>query len=530
MNYSSASILEQDTLVKVAQFAIRYLRLSISDTKIEDLLLKHPDYPNISSISGALSSLNIKNKAVRINSQQLLDLNPCFFAFLMGQGLVFVMEISSGGVKYYSPNKGMVSESVDQFNEKWNGITLLFDSTEASKENNFRQKNLIKKGKAIRAIAAVGLLITLLSSPFLIVGFRMAGLLFLVKFLGVILCVALVKITLNGESRLSKFCQIGDKFNCKAVLNSSASKLFGWISLSDIGTVYFAGGVVSILLGLLLNLSPSVVAILSILAFVTLPFTLYSVYHQAILIRKWCLLCLTVLSLLWIEAIAMFIYIMDFGLVVPDIRGFIIILVSFMSASVVFSYAKELFAAGKFFKDYKYRFYRVIGNKEVFNVLQEKESLITSDFSGNHIAIGKTGAENKILFVLNPYCEICGKEYNQLMELYRNHPSNLNISILFAGNLIKDDLINKVSSLMIELYYLLGESDFCKVLSNWFEQQDFEKLKAKHQIQYSDRSLKTFNEHLLWLHQMNIKQTPFLLFNNRRLASPYSIEQLSNFL
>ena len=103
MNYSSASILEQDTLVKVAQFAIRYLKLSISDTKIEDLLLKHPDYPNISSISGALSSLNIKNKAVRINSQQLQDLNPCFFAFLMGEGLVFVMEISLGQTASHAP-------------------------------------------------------------------------------------------------------------------------------------------------------------------------------------------------------------------------------------------------------------------------------------------------------------------------------------------------------------------------------------------------------------------------------------------
>lgn len=533
MKSSTASLSNTDPLVVVTQYAVRNFKLNISDDTIKDSLLKHPDYPNISSLSEVFSGLKIKNKALRIKSSQLVELDPFFFAYLLGQGLVFVTKISSGNIKYYSPTVGLATETIEKFNEKWNGITILFDHSDAVTENNFKQQILNSKLKRLRFPLSIFLLLFLVGSALFSTGLSTATILLLVKYAGVATCIALSVLGIKGESNHFKFCQIGNKLDCNAVLNSPASKLFSWLSFSDIGLVYFIGGFVALSLGIFVHPTPAIIFLLSALAVPAFFYTFYSLYYQAFIIKKWCLLCLIVLALIWTECVLFFSHIANTGLTIPGFAGTSLVLFSFISTVVVWSYLKETFVKSSLLKDFKYRFYRISNNKDVFEVLHAKGPSFNTKFKSNHVSIGKNSAENKISIVLNPFCEKCATEYRLLLDLHANHPEDINISFLFAGNTDDqaNDLTNKVSRYVIELFYQLEETEFCNALSSWFKNKDYEELKSKYQAHhYSERANKTFGEHLKWLQQHQIRQTPALFFNDRRLSDYYSVEQLSHFL
>jgi len=81
--------------------------------------------------------------------------------------------------------------------------------------------------------------------------------------------------------------------DCNNILESKAARLFGTISLSEIGFGYFATNL------LLLLLYPASLPAIALLNILTLPFTLWSVWYQGAKAKQWCALCLIVLALLW---------------------------------------------------------------------------------------------------------------------------------------------------------------------------------------------------------------------------------------
>ena len=93
-------------------------------------------------------------------------------------------------------------------------------------------------------------------------------------------------------------CQPGSKRDCNAILSSKAAKVFEGLTWSEVGFFYFAGTWLLLLFG---GRSPFVWQILALLNIVSLPYTVYSIYYQARVAKKWCVLCCTIQALLWLE-------------------------------------------------------------------------------------------------------------------------------------------------------------------------------------------------------------------------------------
>jgi uncharacterized membrane protein len=121
-----------------------------------------------------------------------------------------------------------------------------------------------------------------------------------IKTIGIIISIFLLVQSIDSNNPLIQvLCNAaGGRAGCNGVLSSKAANAFWGFTWSDIGFFYFTGTWLTLLFG---GNSILVWEILSVLNFISLPYTIYSVYYQAKVIKKWCVLCCSIQVLIWLE-------------------------------------------------------------------------------------------------------------------------------------------------------------------------------------------------------------------------------------
>lgn len=104
--------------------------------------------------------------------------------------------------------------------------------------------------------------------------------------------------------RTDRICNRSEKTSCDAMLHSRGAHFLGILKLSDMSLLSFSTFILVWVLILLTGSNNySIMACLSLLA---IPMLVYSLYHQARLIKKWCPLCLGLGIILGLQAISIF--------------------------------------------------------------------------------------------------------------------------------------------------------------------------------------------------------------------------------
>ena len=104
---------------------------------------------------------------------------------------------------------------------------------------------------------------------------------------GIITSIAIVKQELGLKTIIGDaFCSgTDDKKDCDAVLTSKGAEIFKGYKLSDFSILFFTG------LTLLTFFQSSNPVISYTISLIAIPVTLYSLYYQYAVVKKWCLLC-----------------------------------------------------------------------------------------------------------------------------------------------------------------------------------------------------------------------------------------------
>jgi protein-disulfide isomerase len=181
---------------------------------------------------------------------------------------------------------------------------------------------------------------------------------------------------------------------------------------------------------------------------------------------------------------------------------------------------------------FKYPFFRLSNNIEVFNVLNADAIELNNIPLEGIISFGNRTAEHVIFLILNPFCPHCEQEYNDIYRIYSQNQGKVKVNLVFVGDLYeKDGVANEISLLFIDLRRQLDDREFNKAVLLWFQKQDPNSIKELYEIHdVSEKSNNILNYQLDWLRKSNIKQTPVVYFDNKRLSSHYSAEQLMNFI
>jgi len=339
---------------------------------------------------------------------------------------------------------------------------------------------------------------------------------------------------------LKQICSSGKKVNCDAILNSKASQVFSWLSWSEVGFFYFAGGLLALLFAG--NQASSVLTILAYINILVLPYTIFSIFYQWRIAKQWCMLCLTVQIILlaeffvaWLSGTLGTLQI-NSDFLIEIIPSFIIPLTPAFLLPVVIWYAikPQLLAAQQGKRDFK-QLQRIKYNSETFQALLQRQKQITIDTKGLGITIGNPQAKMHLIKVCNPYCGPCVDAHKIIHELME--ADQISVQIIFTATNEEKDFRALPAKHLLAIAARNDEALTQKALDSWYdgvktEEKNYEVFAEQYPISKEELEAQTSKIDAMkkWCDDTEIAFTPTIFINGNQLPDAYWIEDLRYFL
>ncbi|KAB1158901.1 thioredoxin domain-containing protein [Tenacibaculum aiptasiae] len=515
------------TLIYQIQQLLSYNRIDFDKTELAFQIESHPSYPSLHAITGVLSHFDIDNLAltIPINLGVLKQLPTSFLAQIeteKGESFVVVNKDDSY-CRLLVSDKKKYKLTYTKFLEMFTGVIVVVEKTEflevRTKKNNFDKVLLIST-----IILFIGLLVILeISIPSLFY--------FALSLVGVFISSSIIKQEEGSQTILGNtFCSDAtDKKDCDAVIGSKGALIFNRFKLSNISLLYFIGLTFN---ALLLFLQGGDLNILYLLSFFVLPITIYSIYYQAVVVKKWCLLCLGIVVTLWVQAIITFIN-SDISAFSFSIKSILLISIGFLASVTLWSYLSRKLKSLKELSQTKIDYFRFKRNFNLFNaLLKSSEIKDTTIINTNEVVIGNENALLNITIITNPFCGHC-KEVHKLIEnIYRKYPNETKITIRFYVNIYdKESDGVKVTLRLLELFdekEVLICLDAMHDIYDGMKTEDW--LNKWGSCYEKEKYLSVLTKEVRWCKNNEINFTPEILINGRSFPKEYDRSDLVYFI
>lgn len=355
---------------------------------------------------------------------------------------------------------------------------------------------------------------------------------FLFPIIGILFSLAALKDLFGTKSELlNSFCNLTASTSCTTVMDSSKWKIFKIVNFSDLSIVFFTSQFVGLIVFLLIRDAKAYFSIQEILLLAAVPVLFLSIYYQKIVTKKWCPICLGIITLILLQLGYLLVFQMAIlELVIQPIFTFCLV---FSLIVVIWSSLKKLLLHHKYLKEFQLKGTRFMRNNVVF-----RNSLMASDrtnyqaLSSGNLIVGNENANLKITLVSSPFCGYCKEAHIVIEEILRKYQDSICVDFRFNFNEKHgNDRLEKVHERLVRIYYDNGQEAFLKALSNWFEYQDVSQLIV------SEKSLVTtskideiLQEQLLMNQANNIPFTPAIIINQYMYPKQYDRKDLIYFI
>lgn len=517
----------KDTLFILVERLLKNNKIPFDKEELSFQIQSHPSYPSLHAITGVLDHFNIENVAadVPVNIDTLNQLPNCFLAQVnieKGNDLVIVEKNEkTNNFTLFHSNQNKEKVTTNKFLEQFTGIIVAVEKNENSVSTN---TNSSFTSKALTAI-------TLLSVGFFIINksTNISSILFLLlSFVGTIMSLAILRqeqgyTTAIGEA----FCSgETEKKDCNAVLTSDGAKIFKDIKLSDLSLIFFT---TLTIFSAFLHPNLEILKIISILSF---PVTLYSIYYQYTVVKKWCLLCLSIVGVLWAQlTISLYNLPINFELITYNETIIFTAILSFVY--LAWHYLKPIFSELNTLKKEKIEFIKFKRNFALFDSLLKKSATIDTKLnSDSEIVFGNKNSSLEIVIITNPFCGHCKPVHKLVEDILNRYKNNVKIIIRFNIS-INDEKSNGVivTSRLIEIYNTLGKEECIKAMNVIYGGEDTSKWSS---IFGETENIKTYLEVLNtekeWCTNNGINFTPEILINGKAYPKEYKREDLIFFI
>lgn len=519
----------KNALSLIVQKLLSYNGIVHDKKELTFQIQSHPSYPSLHSITGVLDHFNIENIAAEVptDSDTLKQLPDSFIAQIStdkGNDLAAVKrDVKQSTYTIIGSDDSKEKKLTEgEFLTQFTGIIVAVEKTDAittSKESS-NTKNIILIG-----LVSIAILYLLINKNTAITDFIYSGL----AILGIAISYSILKQEL-GESTVmgNAFCSGTDeKKDCDAVLNSKGAEIIKGHKLSDLSIIYFSS---VLLASFLLN----EINILYLISLASLPVTIYSIYYQYKVVKSWCLLCLSIVGVLWLQASLVFIN-NDISSLISTINlsQIAITAVSFLGTYLAWTYLKPMAKELSQLQKEKIDFVKFKRNFNLFNSLLVKSpKLNTAINNPNEIILGNKNAPLEIVTVTNPFCGHCKGVHEIVDEITKKYNDLVKIVIRFNVPIEDEDSPGaRVTSTLIELFNS-GKQQECKAaLDEIYNGMDYEKWLSKWDINPKKTNpLTVLKAEKEWCNENGINFTPEILINGKSFPKEYNRTDLIFFI
>lgn len=502
--------------------------IRVNQEELNLQLLSHPSYPSLHAFSGVLDHFDIDNLALRlpINIETLQQLPACWIAQIdQGEGVEFVLvEHKEEQYQIINQRRKAKKLSPSDFLKIWKGIILVLEKEEQSTAPQpVSSKKISQAALVLLSIFALGFFLYTNRQFFPIAHS-------LLSVIGLALSIFIVRHELGLQSaQADRLCNLSSKTSCDAVLQSEGATLFGLFKLSDISMLSFSVYLISwLLFALTGHREYSLIYISTLLA---IPFTLYSLYYQAQVIKKWCPLCLGIVSVLVLQAITLL------G-ATNDTFIFSWTSMLYISSSVLLSFGfwflfRSLLEDRQAYKKLQVDHHKFKRNFSIFDALFRKEqSLPKTALIKGEIILGHSNAPVEITLITNPLCYYCKETHRAMEQILRQGKDQVKVVIRFSVNIADpDDVATQVASYLLHVYTTLGQEACLEVMHQVYaEQVNHEKWLSLQGNFPTEDYHGILNAQMDWCIRNGTTFTPVMYLNGKQYPKEYLKEDLVYFL
>ncbi len=487
-------------------------------------LTRHPYYPSLLSISDVLNLNGYKNVATRITLTELVTITTPFLAHLHTHCGVFalVLQVSSDTI-HYRINDKTVKESLTEFEKKWTGVVLLSEDVKLPSgiiTSKLKQALTIL---TITIIFAITLSVTIQYSSITLPYYITLGVLFLAGW--TISAILVLQSVDRNNPLVHKLCNASVKKNdCNNLLDTKAAKLTSWLSLSDVGLIYYSG---TLMLWLFSGMAESIYFLQAISLLAT-PFVFYSVFYQWVIAKTWCKLCLAIQVLIVLHAISTILFFvpLNWQFTVGDIQ----VMSLFALPGIFWLLLKPKVANYLQYKAANRQLTKFKYNVDVFKQALYAQPLLQPVTNNMSITLGNEDADNELLIISNPFCGPCKKAHEVIVH-WLKHNDELKIKLLLVFILEENDdkyrFARHVFNIRKQQPHLVQEA-----LNSWYATR-FTDLSAwieAYPVNYLTEVEQDLQKVFNWVEEAKINATPSYLVNGRLLPEQYTLHDIKYIL
>lgn len=518
--------------LRVSKILIKKLDLKITQSSIEERLFQHQNYPSLLSLSDTLKSFDISCLTIGIDLLKLSQIPlPAIGYFKTGKEGLFVIfdKIEENQVTYTDEYRNEKTISFSKLKDIWNGIILLVEANKELEEIDYVQK---RKEEQIKKTVFWGSIISMLILGLFfmfLLSFKV-NILYSFKVIGLLLSYLLLQKQFgNSNTFLDNICENSKKSSCKSVLNSEGGKLFGIYHLSEIACAYFCAGIISIWLSINdnYNLSNHL-----LIAGVACGFSLYTIYYQSNVIKKWCPLCLLLTTFLWIEFVVNLFLIDTFRFSFD--KGSIGIIISFLITFVLWLHTRDSMLKSKEIPSLKRKLNHFKKSESVFHSLLSNQPKVLDEKLPYEFEKGSNDALLTLIMVSDPMCKYCIEMHRVIEDLWQKNKTNIKIIFRFSVNANKTDSVSyRFLEHLIKLQIYNPNKESLHALKDWFllkNHKDARHWKEKYPIthNYNNENINSIlKKHRTWFTKSSIKHSPTIVLNGKIIPKEFSIQDIS---
>jgi len=262
-------------------------------------------------------------------------------------------------------------------------------------------------------------------------------------------------------------------------------------------------------------------------AVMSIPVIIFSISYQLLIVKKYCPLCLGVISMLVADVILLF-TVYHFSFVLP--QSYSLLLLSSTLSVVLFAWSviKPFLMNWEQLKNFEIKYLHLKRNPLVINALlaDNEEYDIRTIFKSVRI----TNSDTSIVIteVINPYCNPCKHAFQKIEHLISvSNGQCPSIQFVFLTQTKdKENSMTKTAMHLIALAEHNNPELMKEALSEWYRIMDYEKWSTTYPVMLEESHLDTLKNHAKWAAENNIQATPTTFVNTKMLPSNIEISDL----